>query len=224
MRSTLSMFPFMMVLLGAGSVQAFDYDESVNGDLVDFAVPRLFDFDMGENVVSGSTLISSVSQTLDADLFAFRLPEGSQLSSVIFSYSSLSVSGPFVTISLTPSLWDRKPDGTWTGDPVGAVDVPIFTDGHTPDFVPQSSPVILNFLKHVDFDENVLPESTLPLGSGAYVFLAAPALNAVITGGGTTSVSWNYAYKFTVIPEPGTGILVGLGLLGLGLRRARPDF
>jgi hypothetical protein len=179
------------------------YDEAVSGDLsANVPAPSVFQFDLGLNVVSGSSfyLPFATGETGDMDSFAFLIPAGLLLTDARFVFDA----------SLTPTT-------------LGADSSYVFGPGNdTPQF-PFLYFISLDLLQPSPI---TWMNAILPIGPGTYT-----AQNSGLSVGGfvePTLPGWtmDYRWEFTLtrdgdVPEPGLLALLPVGLVAFGMLRAR---
>lgn len=87
---------FFMTLSGKAGSSPVGYDESVSGDISLFQGDPVFGFDIGLNTITGSASASAISPVFlsDFDNFAFIVPQGSILTSIIYEFSNVVTGGP----------------------------------------------------------------------------------------------------------------------------------
>lgn len=205
-----------LVLFCAGSAAAFSYDEGVSGDLDDRGDPLVFEFTLGENSISGTRSFTD-SVGSDHDLFGFTIPLETEIQSVRFTYQILAEAGYLEYLDINSEIATVADDGNWIRGNSAISTIYSLDDPVSP------SPSTLH-LANVGNASNFPYAPTLPLAGGPFVWISD--LTAVHYD--EVSISWSYTYTFTVvpvgstIPEPTSGVLVGLGLVALAVRRARP--
>ena len=189
-------------MLGASAAGAapVNYSEAGSGDLNG---TQVFSFDVGSNVISGSTNFCDC--ILDNDQFDFTLPAGTQLTDVTIVYSGLT--GTTGIVSWNPALFIYYPSGATAS----YAEAPLVSAS-----IPAAMPLVVS-----------LPSGDFPLsGSGLWGALLASGGSY----GGSPEGTVDYSVTFAVAGGPGVVPLPaalplfasGLGALGiLGLRRKR---
>jgi hypothetical protein len=183
-----------------GAAAATIYDEAVSGDLSGSGLtPTSLSVSAGSNQVFGTTGRDAVTG-VDRDYFTISVPSGYQFvslielpgTSVVGSLSFLGIqSGSQVTVAT------NAPDATgllgWTHFNAAGINT---------DLLPAIGVPVAGSTGF-----------TPPLGAGAYAFW--------IQDTGAGSSSYGFDIVIAPVPEPGTAAGVLLGLIALGVARAR---
>jgi hypothetical protein len=156
---------------------AFTYDESVSGDLGGLLpAATVFEFDVGTNTVRGgfSFFAFGPSNSLDTDPFAFRVPDGAELTAVTYRFGLLT-QGPISAASVQYVL-----------DTGNNLPLPPFTGDQTIDLFVTTSPVSV-------FD------GVLPLPRSVYALSQRQTgIEGVPQGLEPAGISVDYTWTFTV--------------------------
>jgi len=182
------------LLAAAATAQAGTvWDEPQNADFSnDGLAPTAVQVVVGHNMVFGTTG-GLPGGGVDRDYFRFTVPDGAVLSQLmLLPGTGVSGSSSFIGLQAGPQL---------TVTPSGGGIEAFYGFGHydtsdvgTPDFL----------------DRLVISPNTAPLPAGTYSVWVQEL-------GGT--VPYRMDFVITSVPEPATGLSLGLGLLGLGCRR-----
>ena len=159
------------------------YDEQRDGDIDYLANPLILDFEIGNNVISGSMFFLVPTDdfstwTADFDIFDFTVPAGSQLVRVEYEYSGVSASPNTTTLSASWRI--------------------LFGDFNNRCTLVTQSVLVPNSLPIIYDQCNGFPSSTInfPFSSGPLYQWD----HGVSTGGSTLPIggSWNYGLTFVV--------------------------
>jgi hypothetical protein len=187
------------------------WNESVNGELSSNpSSPTFLNFLPGSNEIIGAShgpLTNGLAA--DADIFSFTVPAGYQLTAI-----------PVVSVVVTPGTKatflafvamqaGNKITSTTSG--AALLGSTLFGDPPTPPSIPYPTNGG-DLLPAMAGPPTLFPGGgsgfTPPLGPGTYTFWVQE---------GDGAVSYDIAFQITpVVPEPGTLLLLGLGLLGAG--------
>ena len=182
----------LLCALSAPGSAAVAWDEALAGDFANNGLaPTPVTVAPGSNVIKGST--GNSGQGIDRDYFTFNVPAGAVLSA-IWLLDNTSVSGDvsFIGIQAGPQL---------TVTPTGG-----------------GAQNLLGFAHYGrdQIGQNLLPAMAIQfagsLPSGAYSVWVQD------TGG---VVDYGFDFVITAVAEPGAGVLMGAGLLGLAVARRR---
>jgi hypothetical protein len=218
----------LSLLTLAARAQPIVYNESSQGDIDGFGAPPTFQFDFGENIISGSTFLSTSGG--DSDAFGFLVPQGGILSldSVIYEHNITNAFGNILFMYNMISLHLTGSDGTWsktsgfsimTSPGTNAAGLCIYSNDN-------SRPIVSSSVTHAFGDivnsSLVIPfRPSAPLTSGLYWLSNGGATACNDTFG----VNWNYTIKMTVTPtptpEPSSHALLAAAAIGLASRRKR---
>ena len=183
---------FLACLLFSTAAHALTiHDESVDGDLSgDPAAPTALAFGAGSNRVIGSVTTPSGDTR---DYFSFTIGAGAALTGIVLdAYTPFDITFQALASGTTSFI----PSGATGGLFLGSSHLNGASVGND----------ILPLMEALPFGG--LGFST-PLGPGTYTYLIQQ----------TGSELTQYTLDFQVIPEPGTGVLVALGLGALARRR-----
>ena len=176
------------------------YDEAVSGDLSGSGLtPNSLSVAEGSNQIFGTTGRDAVTG-VDRDYFTFTVPVGYAFVSLIELAGTTVVGGiSFIAIQTGPQVTvpSNTPDATglygWTH------------------YGPAASPV--DILPSMGIPIAGSTGFTPPIGAGAYAFW--------IQDTGLGSSSYGFDIVIAPVPEPGAAAGVLLGLVALGVARAR---
>jgi hypothetical protein len=176
---------------GAGAISI--WDEGVNGDL---SGNRLVPTDLGD-LAAGSSTVTATSVAGDREYFTLVVPAGHQLDAIVLgSYTTSANSLSFVGLQ-SGATFTELPTGTnvanllgWTHFGAAQVGTSILDD------------IGLGFGA-----QGFAP----PLPAGAYTFWTQET--------GASPATYGLDFQVSLVPEPGTALLVALGLAGLAARR-----
>lgn len=185
----------------AGTVQAADWNEAINGDLSgDGLTPTALSLAAGSNAVRGTTGRASAGGPVDRDYFTVTVPAGHQLSELNVLPGTLAL-GDGSFIGLMAGSQFTVPPTTQTAD--GLLGWTLFSDSNIGDD-------LLGFMSTPSFgSEGFSP----PLPAGSYSFWVQETSVGVSTYGLSLVV--------TAVPEPASALtlLGGLALLAAALKR-----
>jgi len=167
--------------------------ESVDGDLSgDRLAPTPLAFDVGVNRVSGSMGLAT-GQPFDADVLTFEVTSGRQLVGI-----ELLALEPDAPIG----------EGIFVAIGEGVSIAPFDATLHLGDaLVAGPGDVLAQLATGTIYGA---PGFTAPLGAGSYTFWIQE-----------TSTRADYELAFTVVPEPGSALMIGMGLTCLSIWRRR---
>jgi len=201
-----------LVGIGAQSASAATvYSESESGDItsgfcegVDEGTPGyvpepIFHFDVGENVVSGSSwwVIPNDPLVVDCDTFGFTIPSGGTLDAITLQYSVTSVAGDAYVSQLIYSILPSDSNGSWSKSECFASSfTTVFTNGYFPQYSLSPSPGQLSMNRTNGC--SVTEQSALPLPGGLYFFNDGKSLSYIAP----VSIAWDYELTFDVSPIP----------------------
>jgi len=195
------------ISLGAIPALGFTYNEAIQGDIPNQGAPPLFNFDLGDNVIRGSTHFGTLEDpaTSDPDLFSFHIPQGTMLSlgSIVYQYNVTGLFGDSRALGAALQIWTSEPgDTTVPNYSTGGLNNngPFFyihSDGSEPSIHVSPSPVNLQLFQVVDSSVDVsLPAP--PLQAGLYWMSQGASKFGIGDFGG----SWDYSITLTVTPVP----------------------
>lgn len=186
--------------LPGSAAAATIHDEAVNGDLSgDGLAPNSLTVSAGSNQIFGTTGRDAVTG-VDRDYFTITVPLGYQFVSLIELPGTTVVGGiSFLGIQT----------GSQVTVPTNAADATGLL-GWT-HYGPAAAP--LDILPAVGIPIAGSTGFTPPLGAGAYAFW--------IQDTGAGSSSYGFDIVIAAVPEPGAAAVVWLGLMALGVARAR---
>ncbi|MCR9093991.1 MAG: PEP-CTERM sorting domain-containing protein [bacterium] len=195
-RAPSSLVVFFVLSFAAGGAQA--YTETTDGEFsADPLAPTPVDVAPGSNLFTGSVAAPEDVR----DYWTFTIDPGELLTAIQLVSSEDGTTGGAPDrgfIALHPGATAAIPGGSTIGG---------FLGGDHLDAIDAGTDVLLNLagapLGGTGF--------TAPLGPGDYAFLIQQTSGQIIA----------YTFDFVVIPEPGTALLLGLGLAGLSARRRR---
>lgn len=183
-------------LLAPAPAAAFQYDESIDGDIDPPLEPPVFMLDLGENVISGSRW---VAQSSDKDVFGFVIPDGAELVSIAYAFELTSLEGSWETLGVFFDIHDFPVGVDWNvpGSQIAESVHWLYNVGGPPTLPVENSPFILAMRL---FTGTFPPSGPAlrPLASGRY------ALNDGWGGNffGPFRAEWDYALTLVVEPVP----------------------
>jgi hypothetical protein len=188
-------------LLVASGASALTVDESGLGDFPGSSVygnsPPTLLLQPGLNQVGGSIEIIEnfpTSYSVDRDAFRIQLPAGRILSSVSIAYS-VAIGGNGINLFVDHTMFLAPP----------AADPSLLTS--------------IGYLNNGASGTQALFAGQLPATAGGLHEIYLDGFSSSIDGTGT--FLYDYTIDLVVVPEPATGVLVGLGLLVLTAARTR---
>ena len=193
-----------LALASAGPAAAISvYDEAVDPDFSNSrAAPTAVTFGLGQNDVFGVTG-SSPASGVDRDYFTFAIPAGSALVSLTVLNVGLSAGNA--------SFLGLQAGATVTVDPVGAA-------------LPNAAAPLLGYklLSPADIGLDILPNIATAASAAGFTPPLGPGQYSVWLQDGNSAPS-TYALRFDVstVPEPGTILLIGTGIVALGRLQRR---
>jgi len=186
----IALVPLLPLLAGDPAVAA-EYDEALDGDISgDRFAPTAIALEPGENRVRGFFGLSAVPNVADLDYFTLDVPAGYELRNIVLAALEAGGANSFLGLAVGAQfpLAPNVPDPS-----------PLLAWAH-----------VYTAQVGLDLMPAVLGLSS-PLPAGRYTFWSNET---------DTSAQASFAYQFNVVavPEPGTALLLALGLAGLGAR------
>ena len=186
----------LLLLLAGSAHSAVVWDESIDGELSDdHNNPTLIALSSGANDVSFTTNATPVQ---DREYFRFEVPTGFELTSVVFTAFTTSPATNLGFLGVTA--------GASVPTPPTAPDVTALL-GYTLIGLSDVGSDVLAGMGSAGGAQGF----SGPLGTGSYSWWAQET--------GPSVDDWTLTFNLTPVPEPGTALLLGLGLAGLATRK-----
>jgi hypothetical protein len=189
--------------LATGAQAATAWNEAVSGDLANLgATPTAVTFGAGSNLISGSTGRGG-NGIVDRDYFTFTIAPGWQLSTLTVLPGTTFLGGAgasFIGMQSGPVMTVDPESGSATG--------------------------LLGWwlYNENDINQDILQQMGASFGAVGYSGpLPAGSYTVWVQETATGSVSYNFDFAVTQVPEPASALLLlgGVAGLALGLRRRR---
>lgn len=180
------------------AAHAGGYNEGVSGDLSNSGLtPTAVTLTVGANQVTGTT---GNMGGVDRDYFTFTLPAGWQLDAVtVMAGTTILGSSSFIAVASGNQVTTVPTAGT----AVGLLGWTLYS----------AEMIGTNLLPQMSLPELGSTGFTPPLGAGTYAFWIQETAQG--------SVTYNFDFAVSAVPEPAGFALMGLGLLGLAGLKAR---